>query len=118
MKLAEQKLQGKNVNSAQLNKVFQPWLDADYKPDTVVLGCTHFPLLRDEIESCLGNQVTLVDSGNAVADRVHKLLNGISQIAGTEHQAYYTKPYSEQQLSVLEESFSRYGFKWLNLFER
>jgi len=35
--------------------------------DTVVLGCTHYPLLKSAIARVFGNHVTLVDSGEAVA---------------------------------------------------
>ena len=38
--------------------------------DTLVLGCTHYPLLREVIGDFMGPSVTLVDSGAAVAHRV------------------------------------------------
>ncbi len=38
--------------------------------DTVVLGCTHYPLLLPVLERVLGADVALVDSGAAVAGRV------------------------------------------------
>ncbi|MFT6910270.1 MAG: glutamate racemase, partial [Oleiphilaceae bacterium] len=63
--LAEEKLQGEGVDKKRLHKVFEPWLTLHKKPDTLVLGCTHFPLLKDEIASCFQNSVQLVDSGKA-----------------------------------------------------
>jgi glutamate racemase len=42
--------------------------------DTLVLGCTHYPLLRDTIQAAIGDQVTLIDSGECVADEVKSLL--------------------------------------------
>lgn len=39
--------------------------------DTVVLACTHYPLLKTAIQKVFGNHVNLVDSGEAIA----KLLN-------------------------------------------
>lgn len=38
--------------------------------DTLVLGCTHYPILRPVIADVMGAGVTLVDSGEAVADEV------------------------------------------------
>jgi glutamate racemase len=38
--------------------------------DTLVLGCTHYPLLRDVIAEVMGPEVTLVDSAAAVAEVV------------------------------------------------
>jgi len=45
-----------------------------FKPDTVILGCTHYPLLKPVIGSVLGPQVRLIDSAQAVAGQVHDLL--------------------------------------------
>ncbi|MFC4760275.1 glutamate racemase [Fructobacillus durionis] len=35
--------------------------------DTLILGCTHFPLLTDSIQKAVGKNVTLVDAGSATA---------------------------------------------------
>ena len=42
--------------------------------DTVILGCTHFPLLRDAISEYMGEDVTLVDSGFETANYAAKVL--------------------------------------------
>lgn len=42
--------------------------------DTLVLGCTHYPLLREVIGDFMGRSVTLVDSGAAVARSVCEYL--------------------------------------------
>ena len=42
--------------------------------DTLVLGCTHYPLLRDAIARLLGDEVTLVDSAQNCARAVEVLL--------------------------------------------
>jgi len=38
--------------------------------DTVILGCTHYPLVAPMLQRTLGRAVTLVSSGHAVARRV------------------------------------------------
>ncbi len=38
--------------------------------DTVVLGCTHYPLLKTAIRKILGNNVNLVDSGEAISQQL------------------------------------------------
>jgi glutamate racemase len=43
-------------------------------PDCLVLGCTHFPLLRPAIERVIGETVPLIDSGVAAADTVAALI--------------------------------------------
>jgi glutamate racemase len=43
-------------------------------PDTLVLGCTHFPPLRDTIQHVVGNKVGIVDSAETTAEFVHQAL--------------------------------------------
>ncbi len=38
--------------------------------DTAILGCTHYPLVRPVLQRALGRGVTLVTSGQAIADAV------------------------------------------------
>jgi len=42
--------------------------------DTLVLGCTHYPLLRDAMERLLGEAITIVDSAQNCATAVRELL--------------------------------------------
>jgi len=69
---AEQKLRGEAIDPALLRELLQPILAAG--ADTVVLGCTHFPLLRPELEAAAGRALIWVDSGEAIARRVRDLL--------------------------------------------
>jgi glutamate racemase len=42
--------------------------------DTLVLGCTHYPILKSVIQEAVGAQVELIDSGEATAREVRSLL--------------------------------------------
>lgn len=42
--------------------------------DTVVLGCTHYPLIMERIQQCTGPLVQLIDPGEAVARHTRDLL--------------------------------------------
>jgi glutamate racemase len=42
--------------------------------DALVLGCTHYPILKDVIQQTVGENVTLIDSGEATAEEVEQLL--------------------------------------------
>lgn len=44
------------------------------KIDTLILGCTHYPLLRNVISEVFDNQVTLIDSAEATAEEVMQIL--------------------------------------------
>lgn len=46
----------------------------EFQPNALVLGCTHYPILRDVIQQTVGSDVTLIDSGEAAAEEVEKLL--------------------------------------------
>lgn len=46
----------------------------EFRPETLVLGCTHYPILRNVIQQTVGNDVVLIDSGEATAEEVEKLL--------------------------------------------
>ena len=119
VKLAEEKLHGLVINKDRLKKVLEPWLSLDKRPDTLVLGCTHFPLLKKEIADCFKG-VQLVDSGKAIANRVHQLLDAQNKNQRqNQHHAYYTKRYTaskNQQLIILKKRFSDYGFYSLDYY--
>jgi glutamate racemase len=42
----------------------------DAKVDTVVLGCTHYPFVAPAIQQLLGDEIRLIDTATAVAERV------------------------------------------------
>jgi glutamate racemase len=52
--------------------------------DTLVLGCTHYPLLRPAISRLLGDAVTLVDSAENCATALRDLLQEEGLAAGAE----------------------------------
>lgn len=69
--IAEEKLRGKSVCIEEMTQLLEPLIG---KVDVAVLGCTHFPLIKEEIQNVLTEQVMLVDSGLAIARRVQELL--------------------------------------------
>ena len=52
--------------------------------DTLVLGCTHFPVLRRVIREVIGEQVTIVDSAVTTARAARALLSRHAMLAGRE----------------------------------
>lgn len=54
-----------------LHRIIAPLAEADV--DTVVLGCTHFPLVRAWLQPLLDARVNWVDSGSAIARRLEFL---------------------------------------------
>jgi glutamate racemase len=68
-----------------VKQALQPLLKEDV--DVIVLGCTHFPALRPVIERITGHQVHIIDSGSAVARRMHYVLDaeGLIQPNNSNH---------------------------------
>ena len=51
--------------------------DNDFRADSIILGCTHFPLLKDAIQAIASKDVLLVDSASTTAAVVrHTLRSG------------------------------------------
>ena len=48
--------------------------DAGYDPDSIILGCTHFPLLRDAIAAVVPDGTSIVDSAETTARVVEEAL--------------------------------------------
>ena len=45
------------------------------KVDTLILGCTHYPLIKKSIQKNIGDKIKIIDSATAVAYEVKDLLN-------------------------------------------
>ena len=57
-----------------LKPLFSPPLRGESAPDTLVLGCTHFPMLAGAIRHAIGPEVKIVDSAETTAESVAALL--------------------------------------------
>ncbi|WP_221765555.1 glutamate racemase [Methyloradius palustris] len=55
-----------------LRNYLQPLLDAN--SDVIVLGCTHYPFVKTQIESIVAGKAALIDTGEAVARQLKKRL--------------------------------------------
>jgi glutamate racemase len=71
VELAEAKLAGEEIAVEAVRAAAQPMFDAPNggRIDTVVLACTHFPLLEDELRAAFP-RVTYVDGGKGIARRI------------------------------------------------
>lgn len=75
---AEARLRGETVDPAVVARAIagltdQPGGDA---MDVIVLACTHFPLLLDELQTAAGPGVQLIDGASGIARRVVQLTAG------------------------------------------
>lgn len=86
---------------ALVRKAVEPLVEAG--ADKIVLGCTHYPFLRDVIQKVAGEGVEVIDSSEAVARRVAVLLDEHNMRAkeGAEQKCRYMTFADESYLELL-----------------
>lgn len=78
VRAAEAKLRGQSVDSSAIEtavSALHAMEDGD-RIDTVVLACTHFPLLTEELAKAFGSGVRFVDGAEGIARRIAHLTEG------------------------------------------
>lgn len=75
--------------------------------DTIVLGCTHYPLLKDAIQNVLGDKITLVDSSFETARTVEDILvvSGKVKRDNTEGRKLFTVSDNPDNFREISERF-------------
>lgn len=70
--------------------------------DTLVLGCTHYPLLAGVIAGVMGDKVTLVDSARTTADMVRDTLihYGLARRSGTGSVSFFVTDVPDRFVKV------------------
>lgn len=71
VRLSERWMETGEIALCDRQRILRPFVEADI--DTVVLGCTHFPLIRPLLQPVLPDGVQWVDSGDAIARRLEAL---------------------------------------------
>ncbi|HEX4756653.1 MAG TPA: glutamate racemase [Terracidiphilus sp.] len=80
-------------------------------PDTLVLGCTHYPLLRDLIKRAVRPGVKVIDSAESTAETAVQLFNGRGAAPPAKRTAIETEVRCFATDSV--EKFERLGSHFL-----
>lgn len=73
VEIVEEKQRTGNTDMARLQQVIASWQNHQTL-DTVILGCTHFPLVKEELKQLLPNVKYFVDPNHGIAHRVQDLL--------------------------------------------
>ncbi|MBA3897636.1 MAG: glutamate racemase [Sphingomonadaceae bacterium] len=75
--LAEARLRGETVDIAGVRDAIAPMFEGGgARIDTIVLACTHFPLLGEELAVACPQSVAFVDGGDGIARRIAHLTQG------------------------------------------
>lgn len=66
--------------------------------DTLILGCTHYPIIKDSIADYMGDSVTIISSGEEVAKYACKMLTSADMLSDRSEpgvNTYYTSDSAE-----------------------
>ena len=80
--LAEEGWTNGSIAEAIIQRYLDDASDGGFEPDSIILGCTHFPLLRDTISQVAGAEVKVVDSAVTTAVVVRSILDETAGLAG------------------------------------
>jgi glutamate racemase len=72
--LAEEGWTSGDIAESIIRRYLDDAEDGNFNPDSIILGCTHFPLLRDSISKVAGDDVAVVDSAVTTAAVVQGVL--------------------------------------------
>ena len=63
------------INSEKTHQMLEKWLNPmkENNVDTIVLGCTHYPLISSIIKKIMQENINLIETGNAIANRLLSL---------------------------------------------
>ncbi len=71
-----EKIEAGEMDTSETVAMLEGWLTPmrEAGVDTIVLGCTHYPLAAGMIEHIMGHSVHLIETGEAIAQRLRSLL--------------------------------------------
>jgi glutamate racemase len=106
---AEAKLRGESVDPSIFTRAVAGLRDqaGGAEIDTLVLACTHFPLVAEELAKAFGPGVRLVDGGAGIARRIAFLTKGQMFQRSAPDLALFTR--DEESLATLAPALAGYG---------
>ncbi|MEM1088471.1 MAG: glutamate racemase [Pseudomonadota bacterium] len=110
VRLAEEQASGEAVSLEAFREAQRPLFEAagGDEIDTVVLACTHFPLIRGELAASVPQAVTFIDSGEAIARQTLRVLPDEGRADASGGHVYLTSDADKQ--ARLVEVCHRFGF--------
>ncbi|MGI9232420.1 MAG: glutamate racemase [Woeseiaceae bacterium] len=84
--LAEEGWTNGEIASRIIERYLHEASEDGFRADTIILGCTHFPLLKEAIQAVASDDVLLVDSANTTAGVVSQALTS-SKLCGNLDEA-------------------------------
>jgi len=89
-----------------INSTFEHYFKELTIPHAVILGCTHFPLLSDALQTYFGKETLLIHSGDAIVEQLEKEF---------VFKTKYKNPHLQFFASENPEALRNIAKKWLSL---
>lgn len=108
---AEAKLRGERVDPASIEQAASrlTMMASGNRIDVLVLACTHFPLLSDELQQAFGPDVRLIDGAAGIARRIVALTDGQPFARSRPDRAVFTR--DEPDLAGLKNALAQRGIE-------
>ena len=93
---------------ALISQYCKPLIDEG--ADTIVLGCTHYPFVKEVIQNVVGKEITLIDTGAAVAKQLKRQLKEKSLLFGSKEKTevtFWTNGNAENAQDVTEKLWGK-----------
>lgn len=98
------------INSKEMKELLQKYLSPMVQSniDYLVLGCSHYPYLIPQIKKLLPQNITIIDSGEAVAKQTKKILQetvGFRENSSPSNSIFYTNTNPVVLSEILENKY-------------
>jgi UDP-N-acetylmuramoylalanine--D-glutamate ligase len=99
-------VQGERINKA-LNEELKKFKEKNV--DVIALGCSHFPFLTEEIQKIMGDEVLILESGEAIARQTKRVLEKINSLAleNNPYHLFYATGNSDEFSKVSSELLNK-----------
>ena len=104
--LVEENWNGHSVTLRVLREYLRPLLRQ--RIDTLVLGCTHYPLLKPSIRRITGDKIALVDSAESCALYVKERLTALKLLSANRRQRGLIQPFVTDEVERFDELAARF----------
>lgn len=102
-----QQIEAGALESPETEHMLRGWLEPmkHQHIDRIVLGCTHYPFVRNTIRKILGEGVTIIDPAPAIAKQVRRTLEVRNEIpeTGSGNVSWYTSGNAQQFAHTLQQ---------------
>ena len=108
-----QQIENGDIEGEKTFEMLQNWLKPmkEEKVDTIVLGCTHYPLVENVIKKIMGEDTNLIETGFAIANRLKDLSKNCGHFNDGELKVnvYFTSEINETMISKILNSWNNGG---------